>query len=90
MDASDSGSMTPGGGGNIVVDVVVPVAVDTAYSYRVPAGLDLKPGDFVDVPLGTREAIGVVWEVRRTPAGSNLKSINGKCDYPSFAAPMCS
>ena len=30
------------------VDVLAPVALDRAYSYRVPAGLfDLKPGDMV-------------------------------------------
>ena len=44
-----------------VVDVLVPVALDQAYSYRVPEGLDLKPGDVVAVPLGPREALGVVW-----------------------------
>ena len=43
------------------VDVLVPVALDQAYSYRVPAGLELAPGDIVAVPLGAREAIGVVW-----------------------------
>ena len=40
------------------VDVLVPVALDHAYSYRVPAGLDLEPGDLVSVPLGAREATG--------------------------------
>src|SRR6266540_5295048 len=44
-----------------VVDVLVPVALDQAYSYRAPAALDLKPGDLVCVPLGNREATGVVW-----------------------------
>ena len=43
------------------VDVLVPVALDHAYSYRVPDHLDLKPGDLVSVPLGVREATGVVW-----------------------------
>ena len=43
------------------VDVLVPVALDQAYSYRVPAEFDLAPGDIVSVPLGAREAIGVVW-----------------------------
>ena len=44
-----------------IVDVLVPVALDQAYSYRVPDGLDLAPGDVVAVPLGAREATGVVW-----------------------------
>ena len=39
-----------------VVDVLVPVALDRAYSYRVPEALMLAPGDIVSVPLGAREA----------------------------------
>ncbi|MCK7472839.1 MAG: hypothetical protein MZV49_03500 [Rhodopseudomonas palustris] len=35
-----------------VVDVLLPVALDHAYSYRVPAGRELQPGDVVSVPLG--------------------------------------
>ena len=65
-----------------MVDVLVPVAVDTSYSYRIPPGLELRPGDFVEVPLGTRETTGVVWEVRRSPSGSNLKSVIGRRDLP--------
>ena len=38
-----------------VVDVLVPVALDQAYSYRVPAGMEVAPGDVVAVPLGPRE-----------------------------------
>src|SRR3990172_6484624 len=34
-----------------VVDVLVPVALDQTYSYRVPAGLALAPGDVVTVLL---------------------------------------
>ena len=41
-----------------VVDVLVPVAVDTAYSYRAPALMRLEPGTVVRVPLGTRQATG--------------------------------
>ena len=48
----------------LVADVLAPVAVDTAYSYRVPADLALKPGDFVVAPLGTRQTTGVVWALR--------------------------
>src|SRR5258708_22549352 len=43
-----------------IVDVLVPVALDQSYSYRVPAGLDLAPGDVVRVPLGARETTGGV------------------------------
>jgi primosomal protein N' (replication factor Y) len=41
-----------------VVDVLVPVALNQAYSYRVPRGMELKPGDVVCVPLGPREVVG--------------------------------
>ena len=62
-----------------VVDALFPVAVDTAYSYKVPAHLDLKPGDFVAAPLGTRVATGVVWATR-CAGGDNLKAIGAKRD----------
>jgi primosomal protein N' (replication factor Y) len=51
-----------------VVDVLVPVALDRAYSYRVPDGLTVAPGDIVSVPLGAREATGVVWAENPKPA----------------------
>ncbi|MGE3245855.1 MAG: primosomal protein N', partial [Beijerinckiaceae bacterium] len=74
--------------GERVADVLVPVAVDTAYSYRIPAGLDLQPGDLVEVPLGTREASGVVWDIRRSASGSNLKVISGKRGLPPLRQPL--
>ncbi|TPQ50736.1 primosomal protein N' [Prosthecomicrobium hirschii] len=45
-----------------VVPVVVPVALDQAYSYRVPRGVTVRPGTIVEVPLGTRAVTGVVWD----------------------------
>jgi primosomal protein N' (replication factor Y) len=63
------------------VDVLVPVAVDTAYSYAVPVGLALAAGDIVEVPLGTRRVLGVVWQGRSGGAG-NLKSVIGRMDLP--------
>src|SRR5580698_9237262 len=64
---------------SVVADVLVPVAVDTAYSYRAPSGLRLEPGACVSVPLGTRRATGVVWTVREG-GGDNLKSVAGLRD----------
>ncbi|WP_306258915.1 primosomal protein N' [Pararhizobium sp. IMCC21322] len=46
---------------NTIVDVLVPVAVDRPYSYKVPEGMALRPGALVVVPLGPREVTGVVW-----------------------------
>jgi primosomal protein N' (replication factor Y) len=66
------------------VDVLVPLALDQAYSYRVPAGVTLAPGDFVSVPLGPNEYAGVVWgEGTAEPRLHNrLKEISGKLDLP--------
>jgi primosomal protein N' (replication factor Y) (superfamily II helicase) len=67
------------------VDVLVPVALDHTYSYKVPSGLELKPGDIVAVPLGAREVVGVVWadDVTIRPGLHNrMKDVELKLDYP--------
>ena len=65
----------------VVVDVLAPVAVDTAYSYRAPSHLKLEPGAFVRMPLGARVATGVVWSAS-SAGGGNLKSIVEVLDWP--------
>ncbi|HXZ15830.1 MAG TPA: hypothetical protein VEH77_07670, partial [Roseiarcus sp.] len=67
--------------------MLVPVAVDTVYSYRVPADLELEPGAFVGVPLGTRQATGVVWATREG-RGDNLKSVAAARDWPPLKKPL--
>ena len=67
-----------------VADVLMPLALDTAYSYAVPPHLDLQEGDVVCVPLGTRETMGVVWGLRQG-AASNLKSVARKTDAPPMS-----
>ena len=67
------------------VDVLVPVALDQAYSYRVPDGMALAPGDVVCVPLGARSATGVVWadNVEIRPGLHNrMKDVEEKLDIP--------
>ncbi len=43
------------------VKVLLPLPLADAYDYRVPAEMHLVPGQFVVVPLGKRELVGVVW-----------------------------
>src|SRR5262245_36611105 len=67
------------------VDVLMPVALDHPYSYRVPHDLHLRPGDLVSVPLGARSATGVVWtdNVEVRPGLHNrMKEVEGKLDFP--------
>jgi primosomal protein N' (replication factor Y) (superfamily II helicase) len=68
-----------------VVDVLVPIALDRAYSYRVPETLALAPGDIVSVPLGAREATAVVWAENPTPnprLDNRLKDVEEKLEVP--------
>ncbi len=67
-----------------VVDVLVPVALDRAYSYRVPDGLDLAPGDVVSVPLGRRDVLAVVWGQPNPVRAlhNRLKDVGEKLDVP--------
>ncbi len=45
-----------------LVSVLMPVAVAAPYSYRVPAAMELAPGDLVAAPLGTRMVLAAVWD----------------------------
>src|SRR5258708_3566755 len=68
-----------------VVDVLVPVALDQAYSYRVPDGIELAPRDLVAVPLGARQATGVVWAENLNPnprLDNRMKDVEAKLDIP--------
>src|SRR6201994_520918 len=68
-----------------VVDVLVPVALDHTYSYRVPRGMELKPGDVVGVPLGAREVLAVVWAENPNPdprLHNRLKDVSEKLEVP--------
>jgi primosomal protein N' (replication factor Y) len=66
-----------------IAEVLLPVAVDSAYSYFAPPALAVAPGDSVKVPLGARDAYGVVWEIHDAPATTgNLKTVIARYDRP--------
>lgn len=71
-----------------VAEILIPLALDSAYSYAVPAGLDLTVGDVVQIPLGPRETVGVVWGVRQSPGGSNLRPVTGLLGVPPLSGPL--
>ena len=71
------------------VSVLLPMPLKEAYDYIAPEEMDLKPGDFVSVPLGPREMRAVVW---RGPEGyepktpvEKLKPVRAKFDAPPLA-----
>ncbi|MGV1014329.1 MAG: replication restart helicase PriA, partial [Methyloceanibacter sp.] len=43
------------------VPVLLPLALPAPYDYLVPKGMQVEPGQFVAVPLGTVEYLGAVW-----------------------------
>ncbi len=72
--------------GESTVSVLVPVAVAAPYTYRAPAGS--QPGDIVDVPLGTRDVVAVVWDdpPDQSVGHNRLRPINGTFDAPPLSA----
>jgi len=63
--------------------VLLPLPLAGAYDYGVPEGLEVVPGDFVSVPLGNRERIGVVWgEARGGVSDDKLRCMTARLDAP--------
>jgi len=71
------------------VSVLLPLPLAGTYDYQLPDDMTLAPGDFVVVPLGAREIIGVVWD---TPPGDvaaeKLKPIVERLDAPPLGAEL--
>ena len=66
-----------------IVAVMVAVAVDGPYSYRVPDGAAVERGSIVVVPLGPRPTLGVVWGAPKDNFAHNrLKDIAEVFDLP--------
>jgi primosomal protein N' (replication factor Y) len=63
--------------------VLLPLPLERTYDYRVPAGLAVAAGDFVVVPLGARQVIGVAWgEGEGDVAAEKLKDIIALAPVP--------
>src|ERR1700743_2104970 len=74
-----------------VVDVLVPVALNQTYSYRVPRGMELKAGDVIGVPLGPREGLAGVWAENANPdprLHNRLKDVSEKLDVPPLKSEL--
>jgi primosomal protein N' (replication factor Y) len=66
------------------VAVLLPYPFPGPFDYRVPPGLDPKPGAVVLVPLNRREEVGVVWDAPSDEAvpAHKLKTVIGVLDTP--------
>ncbi|MDB5590893.1 primosomal protein N' [Enterovirga sp.] len=67
-----------------VAEILIPLALDQTYSYAVPDGIPLAPGDVVQVPLGPRSRVGVVWSLR-PGAPANLKLVEARLPVAPLA-----
>jgi primosomal protein N' (replication factor Y) len=61
--------------------VLLPLPLVGAYDYLVPEGMDVAAGDFVEVPLGSRSVLGVVWGGAKDDVPrAKLKQIEAKIE----------
>jgi len=72
--------------------VLLPLPLAGAYDYRVPGDWAFGPveiGDFVVVPLGRRQVIGVVWGAADGGVDSaRLKDVIERLDAPAMTADL--
>ncbi|WP_321343483.1 primosomal protein N' [Breoghania sp.] len=73
-----------------IVPVLVPVAVEGPWSYRVPDGMDVRPGTVVEVPVGPRKLIGAVWDGEPDTEidPKRLRNIHRAFDVPPISDDM--
>ncbi|MGL4093369.1 primosomal protein N' [Agrobacterium cavarae] len=86
-----SGGVKPGSGGpTIAVPVLVPMPAPGPYSYGVPDDMVVEPGSIVQVPLGPRQVIGVVWDKNDGPPvdPKKLRPITKTFDCPPLREEM--
>ena len=57
------------------VAVDAPIGYDRTLSYRIPADLDLEPGQMAWVPLGTKPVQGIVFQFANRPQVAETKDV---------------
>ena len=73
------------------VSVLLPLPLAGAYDYAVPPGLDVAPGDLVEVPLGNRTLVGAVWDrpeqdTDEALPAAKLKTVQRRIELPGLPA----
>src|SRR5262245_24572441 len=83
-------SSTDSAPAGVLVSVLLPLPLAGAYDYRADAGLRLERGDFVIVPLGSREVIGVVWGEGSGDVGrAKLRDVVTRLEAPPLPEVLC-
>ena len=82
-DATTAAAEDAGSNGQQRVSVLLPLPLAGAYDYRVDDEMVLGDGDFVTVPLGSREIIGVIWgDATGDVDEAKIKPVTDRLDAP--------
>jgi primosomal protein N' (replication factor Y) len=72
------------------VSVLLPLPLAGPYDYRADAAMELARGDFVEVPLGSRELVGVVWgKASDDVPAVKLRDVIARLDAPGLPDILC-
>jgi primosomal protein N' (replication factor Y) len=72
------------------VSVLLPLPLAGPYDYRADGATALARGDFVMVPLGRREVVGVVWgDAAGDVVESKLRDVIARLEAPPLPAVLC-
>src|SRR5882672_5788715 len=73
-----------------LLSILLPLPLAGPYDYRADIDLRLERGDFVIVPLGSREVIGVVWGEGSGDVGTGkLRDVVARLDAPRLPDVLC-
>ena len=71
------------------VSVLLPLPLIAPYDYLVPPDVPVEPGSYVSVPLGGRQATGVVWGPAKGDVDpKKLREISAVLDLPPMPADL--
>ena len=72
------------------VPVLVPLPLDTPFDYAVEGGPGPQPGDYVEVPFGPRQVVGVVWDggADGRVGTARLRPVRRRLDAPPMPRPL--
>ncbi|MGH6962360.1 MAG: replication restart helicase PriA, partial [Dongiaceae bacterium] len=72
------------------LSVLLPLPLAGPYDYRADAALGLARGDFVAVPLGSRELVGVVWgDAVGDVDAAKLRDVVARLEALPLPEPLC-
>jgi primosomal protein N' (replication factor Y) len=73
-----------------LIHVLLPLPLAEPFTYRAGGAGPLVPGDIVEVPIGNRISLGVVWDgtPEPLPEKAKLKEVLRRCDAPPIQLPL--